>query len=84
MALANEAIQELPDIRGRIGGARGILEEETIRLQDLTLAIDESVSDLENIDFAEAISRLGEEQALMQASLAALARLRQVTLTQFL
>ncbi|MGZ0187737.1 MAG: flagellin [Alphaproteobacteria bacterium] len=84
LKLINDSIDRLPDIRGRIGGARAILEEETARLQDFTLALDESVSDIENVDFAEAVSRLGEEQAQMQASLAALARLRQVTLTSFL
>ena len=53
-------------------------------MKDFTLALDQSVGDLENIDFAEAISRLGEEQAQLQASMAALSRLRQVTLTNFL
>ena len=61
-----------------------MLEKETTRLEDFTLALDESVSDIENVDLAEAISRLSEEQAQMQAALAAMARLRQVTLTSFL
>lgn len=82
--LINEALEKLPDIRGRIGGSRAVLEQETARMEDFTLALDESVSDLENIDFAEAVSRLSEEQAQMQASLAALARLRQISLTNFL
>lgn len=82
--LINEAIDELPDIRGRIGGSRAVLEKETTRMEDFRLALDESVGDLENVDLAEAISRLSEEEAQMQAALAALARLRQTTLTQFL
>mgnify|MGYP003700808329 CR=1 FL=1 len=82
--LINQAIDRLPDVRGRIGGSRAVLEEETARLGDFTLALDESVSDIENVDFAEAVSRLSEEQAQMQASLAALARLRQVSLTTYL
>lgn len=84
MELVNGALDGLPDVRGRIGSARSILEQETNRMQDFTLALDQSVGDLENIDFAEAISRLGEEQAQLQASMAALSRLRQVTLTNFL
>lgn len=82
--LVNEAIDELADIRGRIGGSRAVLEKETIRMEDFRLALDENVSNIENVDLAEAISRLSEQEAQMQASLAALARLRQVTLTNFL
>lgn len=82
--LINESIERLPDVRGRIGGSRAILEQETARMQDFTLALDESIGDLENVDLTEAISRLGEEQAQLQAALAALSRLRQVTLTNFL
>ncbi len=84
LGLINEAMQRLPDVRGRVGGSLAVLEKETTRLEDFTLALDESVSDIENVDLAEAISRLSEEQAQMQAALAAMARLRQVTLTSFL
>lgn len=82
--LINEAIDMLPDIRGRIGGSQAVLEKESVRMEDFRLALDESVGDLENVDLAEAISRLSEQEAQMQAALAALARLRQVTLTAFL
>lgn len=84
MELVNGALDGLPDVRGRIGSSRSILRQESNRMKDFTLALDQSVGDLENIDFAEAISRLGEEQAQLQASMAALSRLRQVTLTNFL
>ncbi len=82
--LINEAMEKLPDVRGRIGGSRAILEKETTRMEDFRLALDESVGDLENVDLAEAISQLSQEEAQMQAALAALARVRQVTLTKFL
>jgi len=82
--LVNEAVDKLPDIRSRIGGSRAVLEKETVRMEDFRLAIDESVSDLENVDLAQAISQLSEQEAQMQAALAALARLRQVSLTSFL
>lgn len=84
MELVNSSLDGLPDVRGRIGSWRSILEQESTRMQDFTLALDQSVGDIENIDFAEAISRLGEEQAQLQASMAALSRLRQVSLTNFL
>lgn len=84
LALVNEAIQDLPDVRGRIGGARAVLEKETTRMEDFQIALDESIGNIENVDLAEAISRLSEQEAQMQASLAALSRLRQVTLTNFL
>lgn len=82
--LVNQAIDEIPDIRGRIGGSRAVLEKETVRMEDFRLAIDENVGEIENVDLAEAISRLSEQEAQMQASLAALSRLRQVTLANFL
>ena len=72
------------NLRGRIGGARAVLEKETIRMEDFQIALDESIGNLENVDLAEAISRLSEQEAQMQASLAALSRLRQVTLTNLL
>lgn len=82
--LINRAVDELPDIRGRIGGSRAVLEEETERMEDFRLALDESIGDLENVDLAEAISRLSEHEAQMQAALAALAQLRQISLVSFL
>lgn len=84
LELINQAVQDLPDVRGRIGGARAVLEKETIRMEDFQVAMDESIGNIENVDLAEAISRLSEQEAQMQASLAALSRLRQVSLTNFL
>ena len=84
LELINEALQDLPDVRGRIGGARAVLEKETFRMEDFQIALDESIGNIENVDLAEAISRLSEQEAQMQASLAALSRLRQVSLANFL
>ena len=84
LGLVNEAIEEIPDIRSRIGSDRRALEETKIRHEDFVVFTQNSISQIEDVDLAEAITRLSFEETQLEASFGLTARLAQLTLANFL
>jgi len=84
LGLAEAAVNEIPDIRSRIGVARNALEAETARHEESLLYGEKAIGDIENVDVTEAITRLAAEQTTLQASYAALARLQSLSLADYL
>ena len=84
LGLAIEAIQEIPNIRSKIGSDRRALEQMKIRHQDFIVFTNEEISQIEGVDVAAAVARLSIEQVLLEASYMLTARLSQLTLTNFL
>ncbi|MBI2921919.1 MAG: hypothetical protein HYY18_12605 [Planctomycetes bacterium] len=81
LAAARETV-----LNGRAeAGARGRrLELTRNRLEDETVVFRGLLSETEDVDFAEAATRLTQEETVLQASLAAAARILQTTLFDFL
>ncbi len=84
LGLAVEAIGELPVIVSEIGANRLTLQNFKNRHEDFLVFTQETVSQIENVDVAEAISRLSSEQLLLEASYTLIAQLRQLSLANFL
>lgn len=84
LGLAIEAIGELPAIVSEIGANRLTLQNFKNRHEDFLVFTQETASQIENIDVAEAISRLSTEQLLLEASYTLIAQLRQLSLANFL
>ncbi len=84
LALALEAIAEIPDIRSAVGSDRGILEETKSRHLDFLVSTTEAVSDIENVDVVEIIARISAQQVQLEASYTLTARLGQLSLVNFL
>lgn len=82
--LVNEALESIPDIRGRIGNARSSLEIARSRHDEFLLHAEQAIGDIENVDIAEAITRLTGEQVTLNASYAAISRLQQISLVNYL
>ena len=84
LGLVVEAIEEIPDIRSRIGSDRRALEETKIRHEDFVVFTKNAISQIEDVDLAEAISRLSFEETQLEASFSLTARLAQLSLANFL
>ena len=84
LGLAIEAIQEIPNIRSKIGSDRRALEQMKIRHRDFIVFTNEEISQIEGVDVAAAVARLSIDQVHLEASYMLTARLSQLTLTNFL
>ena len=84
LGLAIEAIGELPVIVSEIGANRLTLQNFKNKHEDFLVFTQETASQIENVDVAEAISRLSSEQLLLEASYTLIAQLRQLSLANFL
>lgn len=84
LELVNKAVAELPEIRSRIGTTRASLEAVNQKHEDFTLYAEQAVGDVQNIDVPETVTRLSGDQMALEASYAALARLRSVSLLDYL
>jgi flagellin-like hook-associated protein FlgL len=84
LELALEAIAELPNIRSSIGSDRKILEETKSRHLDFLVTTTEAVSNIENVDVVEVVTRMSAQQIQLEASYTLTARLSQLSLVNFL
>lgn len=84
LGLANQAVDEIPEIRSGIGSSRRALELANTQHGEFLLFAEGAIGDLENVDPTEAITRLSGHQATLEASYASLARLQSVSLVDYL
>ena len=84
LALALEAIAEIPDIRSSVGSDRGILEQTKSRHLDFLVSTTEAVSNIEDVDVVEVVTRISAQQVQLEASYTLTARLSQLSLVNFL
>jgi len=84
LRLAEEAVNELPDILTRIGAAGASLSMASAAHNETLLYTEESISNIANTDLAEAITLLSADRATLEASFAALAQMRSISLLNFL
>ena len=71
-------------MRSQISADRSTIETLNKRHADFLLYAEENIGDLENIDVTEALTRLGGDQVQLEASYMLIARLSQISLTQYL
>ncbi len=84
LGLVIEALDDLPDIRSKIGSDLLALEQMKSRHQDFTVFTTESIGRIENVDIAAAVARLSIDQTFLEASYMLTARLSQLSLANFL
>lgn len=84
LALALEAIAEIPEIRSSIGSDRKVLETTKYRHSDFLINTIEAVSNIEDVDVVEVITRIAAQQVQLEASYTLTARLGQLSLVNFL
>ncbi len=84
LTVINQAIDELPVIRSRIASSQLSLERANSSHQDLQLYMKEAIADIKSIDIPQAITRLANDQTILEASFMTISRLASLTLTNFL
>ncbi|MEE8542553.1 MAG: flagellin, partial [Gammaproteobacteria bacterium] len=84
LGLVINALDEIPDIRSKIGSDLLALEQMKTRHQDFTVFTNASIGQIENVDIAAAVARLSIDQTFLEASYMLTARLSQLSLVNFL
>lgn len=84
LAVLSEALDMIPDIRTKIGSSRATLEEINNKHEDFLLYSEETISNIENVDIAAAVTRLNADQVTLEASYLTISRLTGLNLMQFL
>ena len=82
--LTREAIGDLSRIRSDVGANYSVLEQTKLRHQQFMTYADTAISDIEDTDLAEAVTRISNNQTQLEASYLTLARLQSVSLLDFL
>lgn len=84
LSVISGAIDDVSDIRTKIGASRAALENVNRRLDEFQLYSEKTISDLENCDITKTITEMNADQVAVEAAFTTLARLSQLSLTKFL
>lgn len=84
LRVVNLALDDIPPLVARIGGSRSSLESANTEHDETLLLAERSINDLENVDIVKAITLLSADRLTLEASFAALAQMRDVSLVNFL
>jgi flagellar hook-associated protein 3 FlgL len=82
--MMKSAVDGLSDIRGRIGASSKVLESAKSGHEDYLTYATNLVSTLEDVDVAEATTRLAMDEVQLQASYLSLSRISQLSLLSYL
>ena len=82
--LLNQAQTEVSNLIGEVGGQQSSFDLLTARHTNTNLFLTEQVDEIEKVDIAEAMSRFTQEQTTLEASLAVVNRVNQLSLLDFL
>lgn len=84
LSVVSSALSDVSDIRTRVGASRAALENVNKRLDEFTLYSEKTMSDIENVDITKVITQMNADQVAIEAAFTTLARLSQLSLTNFL
>ena len=84
LALAESALTSLAGFRAEIGSDMSTIELAQQRNDDFLLFVEQSVSDIVNVDIPTAITQLTTAETTLQASFLTIARIGNLSLTHFL
>jgi flagellar hook-associated protein 3 FlgL len=84
LELVNAALPKVADYRSELGAGQAALERINVGHDDAEVYLERQISDIENVDLAGAVTRLSQDQMVLESAMATIARLSQVTLADFL
>ncbi len=84
LSLADSAIASLAGTRAEIGSDMSTIDLAKQRNEDYLVFVEQSISDIVNVDIPSAITRLTAEQTILQASFLSLARVGSLSLVNYL
>jgi flagellar hook-associated protein 3 FlgL len=80
----DNGLGNLSDVRADVGARLNSIEQTQSNREDNKVTLESSLSDLKDLDYAEAVSRLTLQQTGLQAAQASYARLAQLSLFDYL
>ena len=80
----DQALDHVSGVRAEVGARLSMLEETQTNREDRELELEKSVSQLRDLDYAEAITRLNLQQLGLEAAQSSYARLAQLSLFDYL
>ncbi|MCB2082254.1 MAG: hypothetical protein H6908_01450 [Hyphomicrobiales bacterium] len=83
-ALTNEAVEELTNVRTRVGTSARTLEEANSTHDAVTLQLEQLLKDSIGTDITEATIKVSELELLLTATFQTFARVQKLSLTQYL
>jgi flagellar hook-associated protein 3 FlgL len=84
LALVTEALPKIAEYRSQIGARQAALGQINLGLGEMQLYLEHQIGGIEDVDIAEAITRLSQDQMVLEATMATVARLSQLSLADFL
>ena len=84
LAVATDALNNVANLRTQIGAVATTLDEVNRKHDEFMLFTEQTIGEIENVDIAEAISRMNVATVTLEASFMTLSRLSQLTLLNFL
>lgn len=82
--LVNAALPTIGTYQSELGANRAALERVNLGHGDAELYLESQISDIENIDLSEAITRLAQDQMVIESAMATMAQLSRLSLVDFL
>lgn len=84
LVVVNQAIDNIPVIRSRIGSAQLSIELANESHLDISLYIDESITSLKAVDIPLTVTKLANDQVILEASYMTVVRLASMNLVNFM
>jgi flagellar hook-associated protein 3 FlgL len=84
LGLVNAALPKVADYQSELGARQAALERINVAHGDAELYLGNQISGIEEVDVSEAITRMTQDQMIVESALATIARLSQLSLVDFL
>ena len=84
LGLVHESLSKIADYQAELGVRQAQLDRIDQGHADAEIYLGNRISEIEDVDITEAITRLTEDQVLLEAAMATIARMNQLNLVDYL
>lgn len=84
LGLIHDSLGKIADYQAELGTRQAQLDRINQRHTDTELYLENRISEIEDVDITEAITRLADDQVLLEGAMATIGRLNQLSLVDFL
>lgn len=84
LGLLHDSLGKIADYQAELGTRQAQLDRINQRHTDTEIYLESRISEIEDVDLTEAITKLAEDQVLLEAAMATIGRLNQLSLVDFL
>lgn len=84
LGLIHDSLGKIADYQAELGTRQAQLDRINQRHTDTEVYLENRISEIEDVDITEAITRLADDQVLLEGAMATIGRLNQLSLVDFL